>query len=97
MVTGEPDSAARAPEGPAEYIETVSLPLFAAASIPPLGLNATAVAEESGGEPPTAVSVPEAPTEKTSVPWASSVPPGLNARPDPPLIGVKSGEPGARV
>lgn len=95
-LNGEPDTDANAPEEPTENIEMVWLLLFAAASSVPLGLNATAVADGSGGVPPTGVGAPDAPTEKMAVPLASSPPLGLNAKPDPPLV-AESGEPGARV
>jgi len=97
-VNGEPDTDVSAPEEPTENIEMVSLLVFAAASTAPLGLNATALADGSGGVPPSGVSAPEAVTEKMALPAASSPPLALNAKPPPPLmVGVKSGEPGARV
>ena len=97
-VNGEPDTDVRAPEGPTENIETLSLVWLAAASSVPLEINATELADGSGAGPPTGVSVPDAPTENMAVPRASSPPLGLNAKPPPPLmVGVKSGEPGARV
>jgi hypothetical protein len=95
---GEPDTDVRAPEEPTENIEMVSLLLFAPASSVPLGLKATEVANGSGGVPPSGLSAPEAATENSSVPLASSAPLGLNARPPPPAFpGDMSGEPGARV
>ncbi len=96
-VKGEPDTDVSPPEEATENIEIVSVLLFAAANTAPVGLNATEVADGSGGEPPSGASAPELATENSSVPRARSPPLGLNARPDPPLGGEMSGEPGARV
>jgi hypothetical protein len=85
-VKGEAGTAVRAPEGLTEKMEMLSLLSFAAAKNAPLGLNATEVADGSGGELPTGVSAPEALTERISVPFASSPPLGLKAKPDPPFF-----------